>query len=247
MAFEAEGGAEGVEQGQGAGGAEGAPGAGEQQGQQQGGAEDPIAKLAASMETFQQGMTQRLGEFEQRLPPAVQAAADDAQAGGEEFDLAALLEELPDEAFSESGEVTPEGQMELMRQLARKEADAVRSEHAQREMEAAHDAYANQIEAKYTELQNPETQQQVLAEATRLAQQMGQPALAANPYFFEQTYLSMAGRARAAAEVRAQDADPGVRLEQPGGGGGPVDNGNGPSAQQRIVGAATGTRFRLGT
>lgn len=245
MSFEAEGGAAGVvEQGQGTGGAEGAPAAGEQT--QQGGADDPIAKLMSSMETFQQGMTARLGEFEQRLPQAAPAAAE--ESGAEEFDLAALLEGLPDEAFdAESGMVTPEGQMELMRQLARNEADAVRSEHAQREMEAAHDAYANQIEEKYTELQNPETQKQVLAEATRLARQMGQPDLAANPYFFEQTYLSMAGRARAAAEVRAQDADPGVRLEQPGGGGGPVDSGDGPSAQQRIVGAATGSRFRLGT
>lgn len=244
MSFEGAGGGEVVEQGtQVQGGAEGAPAAGEQQGQQ-GGGEDQFAKLFSSMENFQKTMTERIGAFEQRLPPAVEAAVEEDDS----FDLAALLEGLPEDAFDdESGTITPEGQMELMRQMARQEADRVRSEAQQARIEAEHTAYADGLEQKYTELRDPQKQQQVLAEASRLAQQMGQPALAGNPYFFEQTYLSMAGRSHAAAEVPAQNADPGVRLEQPGGGGGPVDNGNGPSTQQRIVGAARGGAFRLGS
>jgi hypothetical protein len=137
--------------------------------------------------------------------------------------------------------------MELMRQMARQEADAVRSEYQQARMQAAHDAYANQLEQQYPELQDPGKQTEVLAEAQRLAQQMGTPEMVSNPYFFEMAYLSMAARSRAAAEVPAQNADRGVRLEQPGGGGGPVDSGDGPSAQQRIVGAARGGMFRLGS
>lgn len=203
--------------------------------------EDPFARVMQSMEAF----GQRFDALEQRLPPAQQPQAE--EDAGDGFDLAALLEELPDEMFAESGEVTPEGQMELMRQMARAEADAVRSEQQQAQVQAQHDAYANHLEQQYPDLRDPGKQQEVLAEAQRLAQQMGSPDMVANPYFFEMAYLSMAARSRAEAEVPAQNADRGVRLEQPGGGGGPVDNGDGPSAQQRIVGAARGGMFRLGS
>lgn len=240
MSFEGDAGGEVVEQGgPDVGGAAGAPAQGAPPAQQSQG-EDPMARILQSMEQF----GQRLDTLDQRLTPAQQAEAEPE----EEFDLEALLSELPDEAFDpETNEITPQGSIELMRQMARAEADTVRSEYQEARQQAEFDAYADQLETKYPDLQDPGKQQEVLAEAQRLARQMGQPQMVSNPHFFEVAYLAMAARSHAAAEVPAGGADRGVRLEQPGGGGGPVDSGDGPSAQQQIVGAARGGTFRLGS
>lgn len=230
---------------------EGAPEGGQQQqgGEQQPQGGDFESRLMSAMENFTADVGRRFETLEGRLTPA--QAAEQQQQGGPEaepFDLAALLADLPDDAFDpETQEPTPEGYMELMRQMARAEADAVRTETQTARVQAEHDAYADELETKYSDLKDPAVQEAVFAEATALAQRAGQPALAGNPHFFETVYLASKARERAASETPAQDANPGVRLEQPGGGGGPVDNGDGPSVQQRIVAAATGSRFRIGT
>lgn len=241
-----EGGAAGAPEGQPAGGAP----AGEQ-----GGAQAPdLSRLASSMENFMADVGRRFDGFEQRLP----AAPEGQGQGGAEpegFDIAALLEGLPDEAFEDAAngqgrELTPEGYMELMQQMARQEADRVRSEAAEARAQEYRDTRANEIEGKYpdlTDATSPFHQDKVFAETTRLAKAMGNPALAGEPDFFETTYFSMKARAAAAAEVPAQHADPGVRLEQPGGGGGPVQQADGPTVAQGIVAAARGGRFRLGS
>lgn len=230
------------DQGQG-GGAEGAPVSGQQQQGTQGSG-DPIARLVANMETFQQTVGQQLEGFASRLPAA--PAAEGGESEG--FDIAALLEELPDDAFGEDGAITPEGNLELIRQVARAEADAVRNEHQQAALDAANDSYANELEQKYDELKDPAVQRKTLDAASQLAQQMGAPQMASNARFFEQVYLAMKAQERAAGEVPAGSGERGVRLEQPGGGGGPIDgNNDGPSEQQRIVDATRSQRFRLGS
>jgi hypothetical protein len=232
-------GAEGVQGGQ----QQGQQGAG---GQQQQGADDPIARLVASMDGLARNFGERFDSIEGRLPQQQQAGGQEEPEG---FDLAAMLEELPDDAFGDDGQITPEGNLELIRQVARAEADAVRSEQQQAALEAEHDSYANALEQKYTKLADPQVQQQVLGAATQLANRMRQPELAANPYFFEQVFLALEAQSHAAAEVPGGQNDRGVRLEQPGGGGGPVGGGagDGPSVQQRIVDATRSTRFRLGS
>jgi hypothetical protein len=238
-----EGGQQGEQQGAGAPPAEG--------GQQQGAPD--LSRLAASMDNFMADVGRRFDGLEQRITPA-QAAAEQQQ-GEQGFDIAALLEGLPDEAFedAEAGqqrELTPEGYLELMQQMARQEADRVRSEAAEAQRAEYRDSRATEIEQQYPDLsdrQSPFHQDKVFAEAQRAANAMGQPALAGEPDFFETVYFSMKARAAAAAEVGAQHVDPGVRLEQPGGGGGPVQSDDGRTAQQGIVEAARGSRFRLGS
>jgi hypothetical protein len=163
-------GAEGVQGGQ----QQGQQGAG---GQQQGG-EDPIARLVSSMDGFMRDVGERFDGIEGRLPQQQQAGRE---AEPEGFDLAAMLEELPDDAFGDDGTITPEGNLELIRQVARAEADAVRSEQQRAALEAEHDSYANGLEQKYTKLADPQVQQQVLAAASQLANRMRQPELAPTP------------------------------------------------------------------
>jgi hypothetical protein len=235
----------GQQQGAGAEGVQGGQQQGQQGGQQQGG-EDPIARLVSSMDGFMRNVGERFDGIEGRLP---QQQQESAEAEPEGFDLAAMLEELPDDAFGDDGTITPEGNLELIRQVARAEADAVRSEQQRAALEAEHDSYANGLEQKYTKLADPQVQQQVLGAASQLANRMRQPELVSNPYFFEQVFLALEAQSHAAAEVPGGQNDRGVRLEQPGGGGGPVGGGagDGPSVQQRIVDATRSTRFRLGS
>jgi hypothetical protein len=141
----------GVAGGEAAAGAEGAPGAagapagGEGQQQEGAGGGDSLNRLTSSMESFMADTRQRLDDLGARIP-APAAAEGGAGAGGvqgEGFDIEALLAELPDSAFdTRSGELTPEGNLEVMRQIAAQEANKVRSE-------AAHEARQEYVDTTF--------------------------------------------------------------------------------------------------
>lgn len=228
-----------METGQGAGGA--AQGEGQQQ---QGGNGEGTGTVPGL-----EAMAQQMQEFGQQLEPMreflqSQQWQDIQQAQGQEpgqqegdpfegLDLGyledpAIAAGMDPNQFSQQLAQTISQAAE---QIADKRVGPV--EQRMQEMQRQQDVAA--LVGEFPEMAEEETAQQVLAAASQLAQQMGQPELAENPQFWRVVY--MAGRAAdAAAEEQGEIPAPG-QLES---GAGATPGGGGGDLGDQIVGARRG-------
>jgi hypothetical protein len=192
-------------------------------------------KLGAFQTTFEQ----RFKGLEDRIPaPAVEEPAE------EEVDFDALLDEvLGDEDFDqETGQATRDGQIKLIRELARREAQAALAPEIENREQERRVAEADALEEKYPELTDEKVQDAMFGRMAELAKSLGQPGLTKEPRFLEMVYLSEKARQSGETEVPA-DQQGGVHLERSGGGG-PVQAQTGEDDGDRIVKLA-GQKFRL--
>lgn len=206
-------------------------------------------RVIAALEQFGSKIT---GQLQEIAPPA--APAQETPAAQESFErqLDRLIDSLPEEDddrnFDEEGNLTAEGQLALMAQVARDAAQAAAQEAVapitQRDIETRRAAEADALEEKYPRLQDAAFQDQMVDRTIALARKLGHPELAAEPAFFESTYLAYEAEQRVAAETPAAQT-PTAHVERttaaaPARPSKPKDDGD------RIVGLAKKSRFRLG-
>lgn len=206
------------------------------------------SRLLEAFQTFQQDVGSRFEQLEQRLPQPQQQEEEEPQ---DEFDPS-LYEVDPsgfsDEDFGDDGELTPEAQQrafaEMVQRAARAEAEKLVNPLIEQRMQEQRDRYADELEERYPQLQDPETQDRMISLTVEAANRLGRPEMARDPQLLEMVYLAEQARERAGQEVPAGSTQ-GVALER-GGSAGPADASEGPDDGERIVSAYNRQHFRLG-
>jgi hypothetical protein len=165
----------------------------------------------------------------------------EGDGGGEEADYGALADRLMQEA-AETGELTPENLQQIVDARAQAQVqqamETLLPQAVQQAVQPLQERFlqqdADQLEAKYPALSEPETQNQVIQEAVAFANRLGDPELARDPQVIETVYLAKMAREGKTPAVPAGGSD--AALEGAGGAGG-ADEGEGEDVAQSIVNA----------
>ena len=214
-----------------AGAADGAAGGGE--GATGGGGD----RLFEAFQSFQQDVTGRLDQFEQRFEEEP-ADDDDPYAG---LDDAAVF---GDEDYDVDGQLTPEAQQRAFEQMVQQGVQAAMQPHLEAQEQSRRDAEADALEAKYPVLGDPAKAGEFIDKAVQQAQLLGRPELAREPAFLEMVYLADEATRKSAAEQSAGGQQE-VTLER-GGGAAPADGSQGGNDDAKRIAGLAARRFSVG-
>lgn len=193
-------------------------------------------RLFEAFQSFQQDVTGRLDQFEQRFEEP--ADDEDPYAG---LDDAAVF---GNEDYDVDGQLTPEAQQRAFEQMVQQGVQAAMQPHLEQRAQDRRDAEADALEAKYPVLGDPAKAGEYINKAVQQAQLLGRPELAREPGFLEMVYLADEATKKSAAEQSAGGQQE-VTLER-GGGAAPADgSGGGNDDAKRIAGLAA-RRFSVG-
>lgn len=194
-------------------------------------------RLFDAFQSFQQDVTGRLDQFEQRF----EEPADDPEDPYAGLDDAAVF---GDEDYDVDGQLTPEAQQRAFEQMVQQGVQAAMQPHLEAQEQSRRDAEADALEAKYPVLGDPAKAGEYIDKAVQQAQLLGRPELAREPGFLEMVYLADEATKKSAAEQSAGGQQE-VTLER-GGGAAPADgSGGGNDDAKRIAGLAA-RRFSVG-
>jgi hypothetical protein len=171
-------------------------------------APDQFDKLMQGFESFKTDLDQRLGKVEQALTVPEEEYEEPEPEG------------LTDADYDQAGGLTPEAAQRELQRMIREEAQKVAQEQIRpiQEQRAAERraSEADDIEARYPELQDEKVLKSMVDLCATEAQALGRPELAAEPRFFEKVYLA-AKAGESAVQPSADGADREVGLESAGG------------------------------
>lgn len=194
-------------------------------------------RLFEAFQSFQQDVTGRLDQFEQRF----EEPADDSEDPYAGLDDAAVF---GDEDYDVDGQLTPEAQQRAFEQMVQQGVQAAMQPHLEQRAQDRRDAEADALETKYPVLGDPAKAGEYIDKAVQQAQLLGRPELAREPGFLEMVYLADEATKKSAAEQSAGGQQE-VTLER-GGGAAPADgSGGGNDDAKRIAGLAA-RRFSVG-
>ncbi|HMS60682.1 MAG TPA: hypothetical protein PKD63_00260 [Solirubrobacteraceae bacterium] len=194
-------------------------------------------RLFEAFQSFQQDVTGRLDQFEQRF----EEPADDSEDPYAGLDDAAVF---GDEDYDVDGQLTPEAQQRAFEQMVQQGVQAAMQPHLEAQEQSRRDAEADALETKYPVLGDPAKAGEYIDKAVQQAQLLGRPELAREPGFLEMVYLADEATKKSAAEQSAGGQQE-VTLER-GGGAAPADgSGGGNDDAKRIAGLAA-RRFSVG-
>lgn len=195
-------------------------------------------RLFDAFQSFQQDVTGRLDQFEQRFEEPADDERDDPYAG---LDDAAVF---GNEDYDVDGQLTPEAQQRAFEQMVQQGVQAAMQPHLEAQEQQRRDAEADALEDKYPVLGDPAKAGEYIDKAVQQARLLGRPELAREPGFLEMVYLADEATKKSAAEQSAGGQQE-VTLER-GGGAAPADgSGGGNDDAKRIAGLAA-RRFSVG-
>lgn len=197
-------------------------------------------RLFEAFQSFQQDVTGRLDQFEQRFEeePADDTPADDPYAG---LDDAAVF---GDEDYDVDGQLTPAAQQRAFQQMVQQGVQAAMQPHLEAQAQQRRDAEADALEAKYPVLGDPAKAGEYIDKCVQQAQLLGRPELAREPAFLEMVYLADEATKKAAAEQSAP-AGQEVTLER-GGGAAPAEGSQGGNDDAKRIAGLAARRFSVG-
>lgn len=194
-------------------------------------------RLFEAFQSFQQDVTGRLDQFEQRFEEEP-AGDDDPYAG---LDDAAVF---GDEDYDVDGQLTPEAQQRAFEQMVQQGVQAAMQPHLEAQEQSRRDAEADALEAKYPVLGDPAKAGPYIDKAVQQAQLLGRPELAREPAFLEMVYLADEATRKSAAEQSAGGQQE-VTLER-GGGAAPADGSQGGNDDAKRIAGLAARRFSVG-
>lgn len=157
-------------------------------------APEPVTqdRLEQMLDGFSRRIGTRLDGFEQRLP--------EPEPEPEQWDAP----QFEPGDYTETGELSPEASMRAMRDMMRQVVKDELAPMEQQRVQEQRDTYADQLEQRYPALRDQATQEAVIEETVRFAEQLGRPDLAGDPRLLEQMYLARLGRERTSSEAPMQ-------------------------------------------
>lgn len=198
-------------------------------------------RLFEAFQSFQQDVTGRLDQFEQRFEeePAGDEPAEDPYAGLN--DAAAVF---GDEDYDVDGQLTPEAQQRAFEQMVQQGVQAAMQPHLEAQEQQRRDAEADALEAKYPVLGDPAKAGEYIDKCVQQAQLLGRPELAREPAFLEMVYLADEATKKSAAEQSAAETQE-VTLER-GGGAAPAEGSQGGNDDAKRIAGLAARRFSVG-
>lgn len=220
------------------------------------GQEAQDSRLLQEFENFRTDVTSRLQQMQDSYEVEDDEGEEEEQAADE---VGTGAPQFTDDDFDDNGNLSQEAQSRALRGVMQdvfaemiqphvEETRQIRNER----MQEKNDAYADYLEATYPDLQDADTQNEVLEQAAvqagYYAEAMGRPELAElanSPQFIEQIYL--AEQAKKGKGVAGAAGQQDVQLET-GGSAGPAPAALDDDAMgDKIVNAGRNRRFRLGS
>jgi len=194
-------------------------------------------RLFEAFQSFQQDVTGRLDQFEQRF----EEPADDPEDPYAGLDDAAVF---GNEDYDVDGQLTPEAQQRAFEQMVQQGVQAAMQPHLEAQAQQRRDAEADALEAKYPVLGDPAKAGEYIDKCVQQAQLLGRPELAREPAFLEMVYLADEATKKAAAEQSAP-AGQEVTLER-GGGAAPAEGSEGGNDDAKRIAGLAARRFSVG-
>lgn len=196
-------------------------------------------RLFEAFQSFQQDVTGRLDQFEQRFEE--EPADDDVQDPYAGLDDAAVF---GDEDYDVDGQLTPQAQQRAFEQMVQQGVQAAMQPHLEAQEQSRRDAEADALEAKYPVLGDPAKAGEYIDKCVQQAQLLGRPELAREPAFLEMVYLADEATKKSAAEQSATGGQE-VALER-GGGAAPAEGSEGGNDDAKRIAGLAARRFSVG-